>query len=59
MRAGEHFPDDQAELVLSSHVEEWIAEHVEQSQWDEVLDDLTALFAKPWGSIRCPTPSRD
>lgn len=49
MRVGEHFPGDQAELVLSAHVEEWIAEHVEQSQWDEVLDDLTALFSKPWG----------
>lgn len=49
MRAGDHFPDDQAELVLSTQVEEWIAENVEQSQFDELLDDLVELFTKPWG----------
>lgn len=49
MRAGEHLPDDQAELVLSTQVEEWIAEHVDQSQWDELLDDIIDLFTRPWG----------
>jgi len=49
MRAGEHLPGDQAELVLSTQVEEWIAEHVDRSRWDEVLDDIVDLFARPWG----------
>ncbi|ATG53000.1 hypothetical protein CFK38_16855 [Brachybacterium vulturis] len=49
MRAGEHLPDDQAELVLSTQVEEWIAENVDHSQWDEVLDDIVDLFTRPWG----------
>ncbi len=49
MRVGDRLPGDQAELVLATQVEEWIAEHVEASQWDELLDDITALFAKPWG----------
>lgn len=49
MRAGEHLPDDQAELVLSAQVEEWIADNITESQWDDVLDDIIALFGKPWG----------
>lgn len=49
MRVGDRLPDGQAEVVLSSHVEEWIADNVDEAQWDEVLDDLTALFTKPWG----------
>lgn len=49
MRAGEHFLDDQAELVLSTQVEDWIAENVGDSQIDGLLDDLVALFTKPWG----------
>ncbi|MGO3290556.1 hypothetical protein ACT3SQ_17545 [Brachybacterium sp. AOP42-C2-15] len=49
MRVGDHLPDDQAEVVLSSHVEEWIADNVDQAQWDELLDDIIALFTMPWG----------
>src|SRR5699024_3327490 len=49
MRVGDHLPDDQAEVVLSTHVEEWIADNIDGAQWDELLDDITALFAMPWG----------
>lgn len=49
MREGERLPEDQAELVLTDEAVEWIAENVEQSQWDGFLDDLVELFARPWG----------
>ena len=49
MRDGERFPEDQAEVVLSTEAVEWIAEHVEESRWDEVLDDILALFTQPAG----------
>ena len=51
MRVGDHLPDDQAEVVLSTHVEEWIADNIDGAQWDELLDDITALFAMPWGKL--------
>lgn len=49
MRDGERLPGDQAEVVLTSEAVDWIADNVEQSHWDEVLDDITALFAQPAG----------
>lgn len=49
MRAGERLPKGQAELVLSVEAVDWIAENVEESQWDEVLDDIVDLFERPWG----------
>lgn len=49
MRKGEHLPDDQAEVVLSLDVLEWIAENTTDEQRGEVLDDIVALFAQPWG----------
>lgn len=49
MRDGERFPDDQAEVVLSTEAVEWIADNVEQSRWDEVLDDIRDLFTQPAG----------
>jgi len=49
MRVGERLPGDQAELVLATQVEDWIAENVEESRFDEILDDIVALFAQPWG----------
>lgn len=48
VRGGDHRPGDQAELVLSSHVEEWIADNVDQAQWDELLDDIVVLVTMPW-----------
>lgn len=49
MRSGEHFPDDQAELVISDEAIEWIADNLTASEQDEFLDDLTTLFRRPWG----------
>lgn len=49
MRVGESLPGDQAEVVFTTEAEEWIASHVEDSQWDELLDDVVALFTQPWG----------
>lgn len=41
--------DDPAEVIFTTEAEEWIASHVEESQWDELLDDVVALFTQPWG----------
>lgn len=49
MRGGEKLPDDQAEVVLTSEAVDWIADNVEQSRWDVVLDDIRALFTQPAG----------
>lgn len=49
MRDGEKFPGDQAEVVLTSEAVDWIADNVEQTRWDEVLDDIRALFTRPAG----------
>ncbi|MCI1748320.1 MAG: hypothetical protein LKI24_09610 [Acidipropionibacterium sp.] len=49
MRTGEHLPGDQAEVVLSDDVIDWIVDHVTEDQRDEILDDIVDLFAQPWG----------
>lgn len=49
MRVGDSLPGDQAEVTFTTEAEEWIASHVEESQWDEFLDDVVALFTQPWG----------
>ena len=49
MRVGDSLPDDQAEVIFTTEAEEWIASHVEESQWDELLDDVVALFTQLWG----------
>ncbi|MDN5895126.1 MAG: hypothetical protein L0H93_14030 [Nocardioides sp.] len=49
MRAGEQLPGNQAEVTFSTEAVDWIAENIEESQWDDVLDDIVALFTKPWG----------
>lgn len=49
MRVGDSLPSDQAEVIFTTEAEEWIASHVEDSQWDEFLDDVVALFTQPWG----------
>lgn len=49
MRRGERFPGDQAEVVLSDAVIEWIVEHVTDAQREEFLDSVVGLLAQPWG----------
>lgn len=49
MREGERLPHDQAEVTFSTQIEDWVANNVERARWDEVLDDIVALFTQPWG----------
>lgn len=49
MREGESLPHDQAEVTFTAEAVEWIADNITESQWDEVLDDVVALFSQPWG----------
>lgn len=49
MRAGEHFPDDQAEIVVSDQVIDWIDSNVEADQQLRVLADIVELCRAPWG----------
>lgn len=49
MLTGEHFSGDQAEVVISDDVTEWMIDNITDSQRDEVLDDVVALFTQPWG----------
>lgn len=49
MRAGEHFPDDQAEVVFSDSCIEWIAENIDLGRQDELIDTVVRLIVAPWG----------
>lgn len=49
MRKGEHFPDDQAEVVIADGVIDWIVDNITDEQRDQILDDIVALFRRPWG----------
>lgn len=49
MRDGEKFENDQAEMVLSDGVIDWIAENIEDSELDGFFQDLSDLFVRPWG----------
>lgn len=49
MRDGEKFPADQAEVVFAEEVVDWIADNLEQSEWDDVIDDIISLFTNPAG----------
>ncbi|MDR2256176.1 MAG: hypothetical protein LBE25_09285 [Arthrobacter sp.] len=49
MRAGEHFPDDQAEVVFSDSSIDWIAENIDPARQDELIDTVVRLLVAPWG----------
>lgn len=58
MRPGEHFPDDQAEVVFSDQAIDWLATQPDIDA-DAVIDDIVDLCRTPWGkhqlSNRTPT----
>lgn len=49
MKHGEHFPDDQAEIVVSEQVIDWIDSNVSTDEQLQVLEDIVALCQVPWG----------
>lgn len=49
MRKGEYFPDDQAEIVVSDQVIDWIDSNISTEEQLQVLEDIVALCRVPWG----------
>ena len=49
MRSGERLPGDQAEVVFSDESVEWIADNLNPTNQDAVIDTIVSLFQNPAG----------
>lgn len=49
MRTGEHFSGDQAEIVVSDQVIDWIDSNVSLDEQLQVLEDIVDICHVPWG----------
>lgn len=58
MQRDEHLPDDQAEVVVSDDVVEWLATNVTAAEREQVFDDIVSLFTRPWGKHPLSNRSR-